>query len=405
MSSGAASFLIPDSQLSWRLWKSASATSSEQVEAPATCRETSKPMVVGLPATACRTIGLILPNVEAALLPAMIEAQLERRGVVVETAPTANFAWHVLTKTPTDTLVSVDVLAQPFPTDLAVNHASKYTAALRLLTLPPGELVVVEEQGMLVLAANQAGKLWHSHIVGSIELGAVDLARELELARLSLEAQEGFGALRGATLVGAHLGSLRTELRKHTPMNLEHVATLQPNRTQNLDAFPKLLPVPVFQAQASKEKRRRVLSVLALLVMIYAVVCAMAWWYLQQLQSDAAIAENNASAIKGPAADVRATAQRWRTLEGATDVQRYPMVQLSHITNLMPPSGIVLKRFEAKLTEVDLRGEARDAQSATQFLEDLKKHPTLSRYTWAMPTPTMKDKVASFRIQGKLEGA
>ncbi|WP_075090486.1 PilN domain-containing protein [Verrucomicrobium spinosum] len=181
--------------------------------------------------------------------------------------------------------------------------------------------------------------------------------------------------------------------------------TLQPNRTQNLETFPKLLPAAVFQAQASKEKRRRLMSVLMLLALIYAVICAMAWWYLQQLQQDAATLENQAAVIKQPAADVRSTAQRWRSLEAATDVQRYPMVQLSHITNLMPPSGIVLKRFEAKLTEVELRGEARDAQTASQFLEDLKKHPTLSRYTWSMPTPTMKDKVASFRIQGKLEGA
>lgn len=405
MSSGAASFLLPDSELSWRLWKSSSATTSEQVEAPAQCRETSKPIVVGLPATACRTVGLILPQVETALLGSMVEAQLERRGIQVEKTPVPNFAWHALGNQGGQMLVSVDVLLHPFPAELAVKHAAKYTAALRLLALPPGELVVVEEQGHLVLAASQSGKLWHCHILATSDMAPVDLAREMEIARLSLEAQEGFGVLRGATLVGAHLGSLRAELRKHTPIALEHVPALQPNRTQNLDAFPKLLPVAVFQAQANKEKRRRLVSVLMLMALIYAVICAMAWWYLQQLQKDAATLENKAAVIKQPAADVRSTAQRWRSLEAATDVQRYPMVQLSHITNLMPPSGIVLKRFEAKLTEIELRGEARDAQTASQFLEDLKKHPTLSRYTWSMPTPTMKDKVASFRIQGKLEGA
>lgn len=362
-------------------------------------------MVVGLPATACRTIGLVLPQTDAALLPAMIEAQLERRGIIVEHAPAANFAWHVLSAQGGQTLVSVDVLAHPFPAELAVNHASKYTAALRLQTLPPGELVLVEEQSQLVLAANQAGKLWHSHIIGTIELAPADIARELELTRLSLESQEGFGAVRGVTLVGHHLGSIKAELAKHTPMLLEHAKALVPNRALNLDTFPKLLPLSVFHAQAGREKRRRMLSVGLLMALIYAVVCVMAWWYLGQLEKDAATLENTSASIRQPAADVRATAQKWRSLEAATDAQRYPMVQLSHVTNLMPPSGIVLKRFEAKLTELDLRGDARDAQTVTQFLEDLKKHPTLSRFTWSMPTPTMKDKVASFRITGKLEGA
>ena len=222
----------------------------------------------------------------------MVEAQLERRGIPVEKVPVPNYAWHALSTQGGQSLVSVDVLLQPFPANMAVKHASKYAAALRLMALPPGELVVIEEQGLLVLAASQAGKLWHCHILGSADMEPVDLARELELARLSLEAQDGFGVLRGATLVGSHLGSIRTELRKHTPINLEHVPALQPNRTQNLDAFPKLLPVSVYEAQSSREKRRRLMSVLMLLALIYAVVCVMAWWYLQQLQKDATTLEN-----------------------------------------------------------------------------------------------------------------
>ena len=105
-----------------------------------------------------------------------------------------------------------------------------------------------------------------------------------------------------------------------------------------------------------------------------------------------------------PAAEVKRTAQQWRALEPAIDVQRYPMLQLSHITGLMPPSGVVLKRFEAKPSEIELRGDARDLQTAAQFLEDLKKHPKLGRFTWEMPTPDMKNKIASFKIQGKLVG-
>jgi hypothetical protein len=77
------------------------------------------------------------------------------------------------------------------------------------------------------------------------------------------------------------------------------------------------------------------------------------------------------------------------------------MVILAEITKLMPPSGIVIREFELKDDEIDIRGEARDAQTAVQFVEDLQKDPVLSRYTWTKPQPTVKDKTAQFRARGK----
>src|SRR3954470_23361757 len=147
MSASASSFLLPDSELSWKLWKSLAGTKSEAVDTPADCRESSRPVVIGLPATACRSIGMILPTTDALLLPGMIESQLEKRGVHVERQPAPNFAWHVLSQSGGNSFVSVDVLAHPFPTDLAVNHAANYTPALRLAALPPNDLIVLEEQG------------------------------------------------------------------------------------------------------------------------------------------------------------------------------------------------------------------------------------------------------------------
>lgn len=404
MSASAASFLLPDTEPSWRLWRSIAAGKAELVDSPAECRESSRPVVIGLPATACRTIGLIIPTTDATLLPAMVEAQLERRGIHVEKSPVPNYVWHPLSQAGNQSYVSVDVLAHPFPSELAVNHAVNYTPALRLLALPANDLTVIEEQGLLVLAANQQGKLWHSHVIGFAEMPVQDLAREIELAKLSLEAQEGFGAVRGVMLVGERLGLLKGELKKHITLPMETPMALPANRTMNVAALPKLLPAQVRAAQTGKESRRRIVSVVMLTGVLYAVLFALGWWYLRGLELQAATLEESVALTRGPAAEVKATAQRWRSLEPAIDVQRYPLVQLSHITGLMPPSGIVLKKFEAKPTEIDLRGDARDLQTAAQFLEDLKKHPKLGRFTWEMPTPDMKNKIASFKIQGKLEG-
>lgn len=404
MSASAASFLLPDAGPSWRIWKSLSATKADPVDSPSEFREQSRPVVVGLPATACRTLGLILPTVETALLPPMVESQLERRGIHVEKSPTPNYAWHLLWQNQGQSFVSVDVLAHPFPADLNVPHAVNYTAALRLASLPPHNLCVVEEQGLLVLAANFQGRLWHSHVLGYAELPPADLARELELARLSLESQEGFGAIRAVTLAGEAPAGLAPALRKFTGIPLETSGSLASSRSLDLKALPKLLPAAVFGAQSGRESRRRLASVVVLTTILYVVLFAFGWWYLQNLKEEAGELEARAELTREPAERVRAASDRWRALEPAVEKQRYPMMQLSHVTGIMPPSGIVIKRFSAKPAEIELRGDARDLQTAAQFLEDLKKHPKLNRFNWEMPTPDMKNKIASFRITGKLEG-
>ena len=404
MSASAASFLLPDSELSWKLWKSLAAGKAEAVDSPSACREGSRPVVIGLPATACRTLGMILPQAEASVLPAMVEAQLEKRGVHIEKKPVPNYAWHLLGQSGGQSFVSVDVLAHPFPAELTATHAVNYTPALRLASLPANDLTVTEEQGLLVLAANHGGKLWHSHVLGFAEMPVADLAREIELAKLSLEAQEGFGAVRGIMLVGERLGLLKGELRKIITLPMETPMALPANRTLSPAALPRLLPAQVFEAQKARENRRRLASILMLTGVLCAVVAALGWWYLRELEQQAADLEKNVALTRGPAAEVKATAQRWRALGPATDVQRYPMVQLSHITSLMPPSGIVLKKFEAKPEVIELRGDARDLQTAAQFLEDLKQHTKLGRFTWEMPTPDIRNKIATFKIQGKLEG-
>ncbi len=282
MSASAATVLMPDSDPVWNLWRSLSSTKAERVESPAECRDRSKPVVVGLPATACRTVGLILPAVEASLLPAMIEAQLERRGIAVTHLPAPNFAWHVLGQDTVHAMVSVDVLAQPFPDNLAVNHAVNYTAALRLMSLPPREITIIEEQGLLVLAAGLLGRLWHSHIVGPADIDPASLARELDLARLSLESVEGFGTLRGVTLVGERLAPLKAELRKHSAIAVETIAALEPNRTLKLDAFQKLLPASVHLAQGQKAARARFIGISFLVMVLYAVAAAGAAWHLER---------------------------------------------------------------------------------------------------------------------------
>ncbi len=403
MSANASTFLLPDAEPAWRLWRSSSSGKPETLESPADCREGSKPVVVGLPATACRTIGLVLPIADASLLPSMIEAQLERRGIALTKSPVPNFVWHLLGQDAAQSIVSVDVLAQPFPENLAVHHAANYTAALRLMLLPTRIMVVTEEQGLLVLAVGSQGKLWHSHIIGAADSAPKKLAQELEIAQLGIETTDGIGALRGIALVGERLAPLALELKKLTGIAIETIPSLEPNRALNLDGFQKLLPVSVFEAQAARARGRRLVKMSLFIAMFYVVVFAACWWHLQGLRDSVKGLESDIAKTDAPASEVKQTAQRWHELEPAVDVHRYPMMQLSQITALMPPSGVVIKKFDSKIAEIEITGDARDAQTASQFLEDLKGQHNLSRFAWSMPVPAVREGVASFKIQGKLD--
>lgn len=411
MSASASNFLMPDTQPNWKLWRSLTSGKSEDVESPAQFRDTSRAVVVGLPATACRSIGLILPAADADLLPSMVESQLERRGVAVETSPSPNFAYHVLGQDTTNTVVSVDVLASPFPESLAVPNATNYTAALRLLSLPPRDLVLVEEQGHLVLVANHQGRLWQSMVVGTAEMPVEDLVRELEIAKMSFESLDGFGVLRGITVVGAGLASLIPKLRQFTPTPIESVSTLEPARSLKLDDFPHLLPPAVFEAQAARARRGKMIRISFLAAILYALIFAWGFWHLNNLQKEVTVLQDEVNITDEPAGEVKRIEEHWKILEPATQQDRYPVLLLSQITSQMPPSGVVIKRFETKQPksgdlktpdEINITGDARDAQTATQFLQDLQKDPKLNHFNWTMPVPSVKEKTASFKIQGKL---
>lgn len=411
MSASSASLLMPDAEPAWRLWRSLASGKVETVDSPAECRERSKPVVIGLPATACRTVGLILPAAEAALLPSMIEAQLERRGITVKHDPAPNFAWHLLGQDAAHSLVSVDVLAQPFPDNLAVNHAANYTAALRLMALPQRGLVVVEEQGLLVLAASQQGKLWHSHVLGPADMPPAELARELDLARLAFESLDGFGPVRNVTLVGSRLAPHQKTMPAVPGLTIETTDALQPSRSIRLEGFQRLLPPSVHEAQARRTRRGRLMAISVVIALVYAAAIAGAAWHLNNLRQRGETLRADVAATKEPAAAIRDTAARWKAMDPAINPQRYPMVQLSQITALMPPSGVLIRRFETRhqegerglVNDIEINGDARDAQTVEQFKLDLKGNPKMSEYNWSSPVPSMKDRVASFKIQGRLE--
>jgi hypothetical protein len=398
----ASTFLIPAEDATWRVWKDRATAPAEVVDTPSHYDSRSRPVIVGLPATACRTLSLILPQSDHSLTQEMVVSQLERRGIKGPNGGAPAFRWHLLGNSGPHAIVSVDVLAEPFPHELTASAAFNYTAALRLVQLPVAQLVVIEEQGDLVLAANHQGRLQHSHVFAQRPADAAQVAMEVTLTKLALEAQPGTSPITGITLVGQWDDAFVADLRHHLGLTVQEVERLNPSAKLNTKGWTELLPSSVATARVDAAKRRTWLRLALLGAFALAAIIFLGITFLQKLQTEANELTASVAATKAPAAEIKFTNDRWNALLPATDPKRYPLVILNQVTALLPPSGIVFREVEIKTNETEVRGEARDAQTAFTLLEDLKKHKQLGVLEWTMPQPQIRDnKTATFRLQGK----
>lgn len=403
MTTSASTLLIPGEDASWRVWKARASSPSEAVETPADYADRSRSVLVGLPATACRSVGLILPQAEHHVLDDMVAAQLERRGIKGANGERPTFRFHVLGHAGPNAIISVDVLAEPFPEELAMRYAENYAAALRLAQLPAGQLVITEEQGELVIAASHQGKLFHSHVFAQRPADSGALAQEVLITRMGLESLAGFGSIAGITLVGQWDADVVSDLRKLAASTVQVVDRLSPNPNLDTRNWSLLLPRSVSDARAATSSRRRYVLIGTLIATLCAAAIAYGIWHLQERKAFAEELAADVEKVAAPAAEVKRTAERWKAMAPAIDVRTYPMVLLTEITKLMPPSGVNLRDFEARQGLISIRAEARDATTAAQFVEDLRKHKSLGKYTWSMPQPQVRDnKTVSCKIQGKL---
>ncbi len=401
MSLSASTLLLPSPDAAWRLWKPRADSVGEELESPADLRSSAVSLVVGLPASACRTLGLMLPMADHELLGQMVETQLERHGLRTAEGGLRPHRWYLLGQTTGQAILSVDVLADPFPEHLAVQQAKDYMAALRLLELPEGHLVVLEEQGELVIAASHHGKLYRSHVFAPAGAAPEEVAQEIEISRLALEALPAFGSISGVTLVGRGWETDRVGRLVGLPTR---VVESLPRVTQvEASQRGELLPEVVRQARENRARRAQWWRITVVGVAVYAALTMLGVFYLQGKEQRINALQAQVAETTDPAAVVKKTAEAWKNLTPALDQTRYPMVLMAEITQLMPPSGIVIREFESETAEMEIRGEARDAQLAYQFLEDLQNHRILGRYAWSMPQPSVREKTAAFRAQGKLK--
>jgi hypothetical protein len=329
---------------------------------------------------------------------------LERRGL----AHPEDLAHHVLAQEGGETWLAVDALPAPFPEALLSPETVACAPAGRWHRFAEGQVVVTREHGKWVLLAGKGGQLaFAERLTGGHELDAA-LAREVNLAVLSLQASGLLGEEVEVT-VWSRVPPGDADARDFAAalaVPCRFTEAPAPDGPGPSGASAPLLPRTVREARDRRARLAKLRLGLVAGLTLYGVLgVVLALW--QKARADEAARLEAAVAANRPTATMVQTAlDRARQLEPAYEKRFYPMRQLNEVARIMPPSGVVIQRFVTQDRNLRIEGLARDPQMAFQLKEDLEASPEFPGYTWEMNPPTVnQNNSAAFRLEGKYAGA
>jgi hypothetical protein len=405
--------ILPSAGTHWEVWRCGRAPVWQgQAEDPATAANGGG-VVVALPARACRTFAFSAPTEDRQLVRKLAFAQLEKRGLTQTGGEPVPFDCRVMEQSGGRTVVSVDVLMPGAAATLSSAKAAAAAPSARLFPIPQDKLVVMEEQGRLVLCAGSGGRLLHSQIVSATRDLNGHAAPEIRIAALALQQQGVLHEVKGVELWGDFTGEEAKELSRQLELPVEATARPAPDcALVRREGGTQLLP-----AASRQQMRRRRLGWMKWAALALLPV-APAWWIydkhreLAEVEAEAARMESTLDVPADTAADaevraghalVTAAQARWSSLRAVLEPRRYPVAHLEGLTRCLAAADVVLTRFESKVSEVSVSGTARSAMDAYNYLNAVSADKPLGVYAWSMAQPALaNDGTANFELKGKM---
>jgi hypothetical protein len=405
--------ILPAAKTLWEVWKGTRSGTAEwrgTAESPARATLESGAVVIGLPGRACRTFAFTVPTNDPTLFRQLAFAQLERRGLAASTPEDTSFICHVHETRPGHSVLSVDVVL-PEGASLSLPPRTRgMLPAVRLFPLPAGRLVLMEEQGRLVLCAGIDGQLVHSQVISSA--GGLDhhAGQELRVTSLALQQQGLMTEVTGVELWGDFPADEVAALTRQAGLPVEMRPRPAPVlRSDQLRASAGLLPASI--RNRARARRRRPLGWIAAAAVLL-LGSAAAWQQHSQLvtleatvvrmENEINAAASQTGRAEGEQSRLRTTQAQWAALRPALEPRRYPLSQLNAIARCLGPTAAVLKRFESKPDIVAISGTARSAGEAYTLYNSIRTEPELALLNWSMVQPSLSDDgTASFEITGK----
>ena len=317
--------IIPAAEANWEVWSCGSGRDcvwQGSADDPALAAAGKGAVVVALPARLCRTLSFSAPTQDRQLVRKLAYAQLEKRGLSGGSLEQTPFDCHLHQPGDEGSLVSVDVVTPGSPPAWEVPNARGFVPLPRLFDLPAGKLVILEEQGRLVLCAGTAGRLVHSQIVSATRDLNGHAAPEIRIASLALQQQGVVPDITGVELWGDFSVGDAQELSDQLKLPVQARVRPAPDpRAVEREASAQLLPAKARLALGLRRRHQMRWGAVA------AVALLGLWWGFAQraklsgLERRAAQLEGAVSASSGETGKlqaeqgrVRAAQERWAAL-------------------------------------------------------------------------------------------
>jgi hypothetical protein len=354
-------------------------------------------IIVGLPVRQTVTTATWVATGDRALVPEIVELQLEQQGLIQRNGKRSAPDIRVLETQTDKSLALATVLLAELDPELAIESAIRFEPAGFTLPLPQDRLCIWREQGRIATAVTRGRNPVHLQILGEREIGP-EMIHEVRCALLHLEMQHLCQSLLGIVLWGDFSDEEVQQLQKGLELRVSREAFPPP-------IFPatpsKLLPSEVEVLHARRARRRRIQRLLLAAAAVYlaaiaALVGYIGWqkFQLSQMRKQLATEFPTVQAIQ-------ATADEWKKVEWAVDPQLYPVEILYQVAALIPAQGMRLTAFEIAKGKLSIRGEASGAAAAFKLAEDIKASPSLKLFQWQMRSPSLRpDGRAEFTIEG-----
>jgi len=403
---GVQTILYPGNQREWELWSAGGRGASAPLKTAPHAGDLVSglgPTVVALPAESCRTLSFSFPVAEDDLVEGLIQTQLERRGLHRGEIRGGGRRVETLLREAGRTVVSVD-LVEKLDAEICFPSATDYLAAARLHEYPAGKLVVFPQHGRLVMAAGLRGQLAHCHAFShSLDLPP-EASQEIMLTALTLQNSGVISDINGIELWGEFSAEDEAGLAAKTGLPVTRKQLGNPNPRALIGQSAPLLPESVREAKRSKSRVRKIILGALLGLLAYAAIAYFLWDQNKRAETRLAELKNHESELAPQAAAVRASIAKWQAFQPVLDHRRYPIVILSELTKVLPPSGVMIREYDTpNAKSVDVEGRAKDTRSAHQFLEDVQASEELALFNWTMGAPKVQtDKTAVFLVKGKL---